>query len=109
LLIAIGAFLDPGATNLTRPQNVYFSQALVGFGALLFIGPAMGIGIPARCSPVRRTSSAGSSCSARPRTSEASRHRAVGTFQTVREKFHSHSLVEQSPANQSGGRRRPHA
>ena len=45
LLIAVGAFLDSGATNLTRPANVYLSQALVGFGALLFIGPAMGIGI----------------------------------------------------------------
>src|SRR6185503_19660245 len=44
-LIAIGAFMDSGATNLTRPQNLYISQSLVGFGALYFIGPAMLIGI----------------------------------------------------------------
>lgn len=45
LLIAVAAFLDSGATNLTGPRNFYVSQALVGFAALLFIGPAMAIGL----------------------------------------------------------------
>jgi MFS family permease len=39
--IAIGAFMDAGSNNLTRPANLYVSQALIGFGALLFIGPAL--------------------------------------------------------------------
>ena len=96
LLIAVGAFLDSGATNLTRPQNVYLSQALVGFGALLFIGPAMGIGIS-------RTLLAGPQnfiswivlFSSTQNLGNLIGSAVFGTFQTVREKFHSHSLVEQ--------------
>lgn len=45
LIIALGAGLDSGANNLTRPEQLYLSQALIGFGTTLFIGPALGIGI----------------------------------------------------------------
>jgi hypothetical protein len=41
LIIAVGAFMDSGANNLTRPPQIYLSQALIGFGTTLFIGPAM--------------------------------------------------------------------
>jgi MFS family permease len=96
LLIAVGAFLDSGATNLTRPENFYLSQALVGFGALLFIGPAMGIGIS-------RTLLAGPQnfiswivlFSSTQNLGNLIGTAVFGTFQTAREKFHSHSLVEQ--------------
>ncbi len=96
LLIAIGAFLDAGATNLTRPQNAYLSQALVGFGAILFVGPAMGIGIS-------RTLLAGPQnfiswivlFSSTQNLGGLMGTAIFGTFQTIREKFHSHSLVEQ--------------
>lgn len=44
-LIAVGAFLDMGATNLTRPPQMYASQAILGFAALLFIGPALLVGL----------------------------------------------------------------
>ena len=44
LSIALGAWLDSHATNLTRPHELYFSQALIGFGATLFIGPALAFG-----------------------------------------------------------------
>lgn len=44
LLIAWGAWLDSGATNITRPEQLYFSQALLGFGTTLFIGPALAFG-----------------------------------------------------------------
>lgn len=40
-LIAIGAFMDAHATVLTRPAQIYFSQALMAFAAAFFIGPAM--------------------------------------------------------------------
>ena len=40
LIIALGAFLDGSANNLTRPPQLYLSQALVGFGTTLFICPA---------------------------------------------------------------------
>ncbi|WP_331011247.1 MFS transporter [Sphingomonas sp.] len=44
-LIALGAYLDMGATNLTRPAQMYLSQAILGFAALLFIGPALLVGL----------------------------------------------------------------
>ena len=96
LLIALGAFLDAGATNLTRPANLYLSQALIGFGALLFIGPAMVIGIS-------RTLLAGPQnfiswivlFSATQNLGGLFGTAIFGTLQTVREKFHSHDLVEQ--------------
>jgi len=41
LIIAFAAWLDSHATNLTRPPQLYLSQALIGFGTTLFIGPAL--------------------------------------------------------------------
>lgn len=44
LIVALGAWLDSHATNQTRPQELYLSQALIGFGTTLFIGPALAFG-----------------------------------------------------------------
>ncbi len=44
LVIAAGAFMDSSATNVTRPPELYLSQALIGFGTTLFIGPALVFG-----------------------------------------------------------------
>lgn len=44
-LIAIGAFMDAHSTVLTRPAQLYFSQALIAFAAAFFIGPALMSGI----------------------------------------------------------------
>ncbi|MDR6625845.1 MFS transporter [Caulobacter segnis] len=41
LIIAAGAWLDSEATTLTRPAQLIMSQALIGFGATLFVGPAL--------------------------------------------------------------------
>jgi hypothetical protein len=96
IAIAIGAFLDAGATNLTRPQNIYFSQALIGFGALLFIGPAMAIGISrVLVSGTQNFLSWIVLFSATQNLGGLIGPAVFGTFQTMREKFHSHDLVEQ--------------
>lgn len=44
LVIALGALLDSQATNLTRPTQLMWSQGLIGFGTMLFIGPALAYG-----------------------------------------------------------------
>lgn len=44
-LIGIAAWLDSDASNLTRPENLYFSQAMIGFAAAYFLGPTMMAGI----------------------------------------------------------------
>jgi len=41
ICIGASALLDSHATNLTRPEQLYFSQSLIGFGTTLFIGPSI--------------------------------------------------------------------
>src|SRR5262249_37141166 len=41
LIIALSAWMDSHATNLTRPEQLYLSQSLVAFGSSLFLGPAL--------------------------------------------------------------------
>lgn len=41
LLIALGAWLDMGSNNLTRPDNLIVSQSLIAFSTTLFIGPVL--------------------------------------------------------------------
>ena len=43
-IVALGAWIDSDANNLTRPAQLYLSQALIGFGTCLFIGPALVFG-----------------------------------------------------------------
>ena len=95
LLVSVAAFLDSGATNLTGPPNFYLSQALVGFAGLLFIGPAMAVGLS-------RTLLAGPQnfiswlvvFLASQNLGGLVGPALFGTLQIVREKFHSSNLVE---------------
>jgi MFS family permease len=45
VLIVIGAAIDAHSTNLTRPMNMYFSQAIIGFAAVYFLGPMLMFGM----------------------------------------------------------------
>ncbi len=47
VVMAIGSFMDSHATVLTRPEQMYVSQALVAFGSGLFLPPAMAVGFAA--------------------------------------------------------------
>lgn len=47
VLIALGAWMDSHSTALTRPDQMYLSQALVAFGSGLFLPPAMAVGFSA--------------------------------------------------------------
>ena len=95
ILIAIGAFMDASATNLSRPANLYFSQALIGFASLLFLAQAMVIGIA-------RTLLAGGKhfvsfvvlFSLSQSVGGLVGTALLGTFQVAREKYHSHELVQ---------------
>jgi MFS family permease len=44
-LIAVGSFMDADATNLARPGSLHFTQALIAFAAIYFIGPTMMTGM----------------------------------------------------------------
>lgn len=43
--VALGAWLDSGATSQTRPHDIYLSQALVAYGSALFLPAAMAQGL----------------------------------------------------------------
>lgn len=94
--IAAGAYMDSYATNLTRPHDMYFSQALIAFGSGLFLPPALLAGLTKtlKQSPNLITSfvvvflftqSVGGLIGSA----------LFGSFVTLREKFHSSYLVEQ--------------
>lgn len=95
-LIAIGAFMDSDSTNLVRPSNFYFSQALIGFAAIIFLAEAVAIGIA-------RTLLAGRQFlvsfvvlfSLSQNLGGLIGSSFLGTFQTIRENFHSAELVQQ--------------
>jgi len=44
LTIALGAWLDTHSNNITRPAQLIWSQALLAFGSMLFIGPGLAYG-----------------------------------------------------------------
>jgi MFS family permease len=95
LLIGIGAAMDSSVTNLTRPEQMYLSQALIAFAGALFLPPAVLAGL---MSALRNgpnyilsfvivflgTQSLGGLIGSA----------VFGTFVTMREKFHSSILVE---------------
>ncbi|MBM7049200.1 MFS transporter [Rhizobium lusitanum] len=47
VMMAAGAFMDAQVTTLTRPEQMYLSQALVAAGAALFLPPSMSEGFKA--------------------------------------------------------------
>ncbi|MFC3215744.1 hypothetical protein [Novosphingobium panipatense] len=63
-LIAAGSFMDADASNLTRPAQMYLSQAMIAFAAVYFMGPTLLIGMLRALSKGPITSSAFRRCSA---------------------------------------------
>lgn len=95
VLIAIGAFMDADATNVTRPMNLMVSQALIGFASLLFLAQAMVIGIArALLAGPRNFVSFVVLFNISQSIGGLIGTAILGTFQIWREKFHSHELVQ---------------
>lgn len=96
VLIAIASFLDIDATNLTRPHDMFLSQGLLAFASGMFLGPLLitGIGKALRNGPnylvsfiVLFTMTQSLGGLAAPAL--------FGTYQVMREKYHSSHLTEQ--------------
>lgn len=94
-LLIVGALMDSQATNLTRPSEMYVSQALIAFAAALFLPPALLSGLMSALKNgpnyilsfiivFLTTQSIGGLFGSA----------VFGTFITIREKFHSSLLVE---------------
>ena len=93
-LIAAGAFMDARATSLTRPPQMYLSQFLIGLGSTLFIAPAMVSGIGKVIGQPKNLISFIVLFGMAQTMGGLVGSALLGTFQTVREKFHASQLAE---------------
>lgn len=94
-LIAIGAFMDASATNLTRPANLFLSQALIAFAAIYFVGPTMMVGLlRALAKGPSHIISFSAIFSISQTLGGLGGAAFLGSFQIVREKFHSNALAQ---------------
>nr|WP_238935005.1 MFS transporter [Pseudomonas typographi] len=90
VLVGVGSFMDADATNLTRPQNMFVSQTLLSFAAGMFMGPLMLVGVMSALKQgPHYIVSFSVLFSLTQSIGGLAGPAAFGTFQVVREKFHS--------------------
>lgn len=93
-LMATGSVMDSFSSNLTRPQNLYISQFLLGFGGTFFLGPTMVLGTKNVLTNPRNLVSFSVMFGICQNLGGLMGAALLGTFQIVREKFHSSMIVE---------------
>ncbi|MCJ2372136.1 MFS transporter [Pseudomonas sp. RGM 3321] len=93
-MMAIGAWMDSHSTNLTRQSNMYLSQFLLAFGGTFFLGPTLVLGISGVLANPRNMVSFSVLFGITQNIGGLIGSAALGTFQIVREKFHSSHIVE---------------
>tara|TARA_R110000868_G_scaffold375710_1_gene640352 strand:- start:2899 stop:4572 length:1674 start_codon:yes stop_codon:yes gene_type:complete len=95
-LIAIAAFLDTDASNLTRPAQLFLTQAMISFAAIYFIGPTMMAGIlQALAKGPSHIVSFSAVFGISQQLGGIGGAALLGSFQIMRERFHSEVLVQQ--------------
>ncbi|SFA93618.1 MFS transporter [Pseudomonas sp. NFPP24] len=93
-LMATGSVMDSFSSNLTRPQNLYVSQFLLGFGGTFFLGPTMVLGTRNVLANPRNLVSFSVMFGICQNLGGLIGAALLGTFQIVREKYHSSMIVE---------------
>ncbi|MFJ4196003.1 MFS transporter [Pseudomonas sp. NPDC089534] len=94
-LMATGSVMDSYSNNLTRPQNLYFSQFLLAFGSTFFLGPTMVLGTRNVLTNPRNLVSFSVLFGICNNLGGLIGAALLGTFQIAREKFHSSHIVDQ--------------
>jgi MFS family permease len=94
LLMALGAYMNAQATNLTRPEEIYFSQGLLAFGGALFLGPVVVAMFGSVIANPANLISFSVVFGITQNLGGLIGSSALGTFQIIREKYHSAILVE---------------
>jgi MFS family permease len=93
-LMATGSVMDSFSSNLTRPENLYVSQFLLGFGGTFFLGPTMVLGTKNVLANPRNLVSFSVMFGICQNLGGLIGAALLGTFQVVREKYHSSMIVE---------------
>lgn len=95
VLMMFASLMDAHSNSLTRPENFYFSQFLLGFGGAFFLAPALLAGIGGVVAEPRNLVSFSVLFGMSQNIGGLLGAALLGTFQVVREKFHSSQLTEQ--------------
>jgi MFS family permease len=95
LVMALGAWIDSHATNLTRPEELYASQAMLAFGGVLFLGPLLLTLMGSVVTNPGNLITFSVLFSLTQNIGGLIGSSLLGTWQVTREKFHSSILAEQ--------------
>ena len=95
LIMAMGAWIDSHANSLTRPEEMYVSQGLLAFGGVFFLGPLLltllGTVITNPANLITFSVLFGLTQNLGGLLGSS----LLGTWQVMREKFHSSSLADE--------------
>jgi MFS family permease len=94
VFMALGAWLDAHATNQTRAEQMYLSQSLLAFGGTLFLGPLVVSLIGSVIANPANLISFSVLFGLTQNLGGLLGSAIVGTFQVLREKYHSSVIVE---------------
>jgi MFS family permease len=95
LIMALGAWVDSHATNATRPAQLYVSQGMLAFGGVMFLGPLLLTLMGSVISNPANLISFSVLFGLTQNLGGLIGSSLLGTFQVVREKYHSSVLAEQ--------------
>ncbi|MFJ1469210.1 MFS transporter [Massilia orientalis] len=95
LIMALGAWIDSNATNATRPAQMYVSQGLLAFGGVMFLGPLLLTLLGSVIANPANLISFSVLFGLTQNLGGLIGSSLLGTFQLMREKYHSSVLAEQ--------------
>jgi MFS family permease len=95
LIMALGAWIDSHATSQTRPEEMYASQAMLAFGGVLFLGPLLLTLMGSVVTNPGNLITFSVLFSLTQNIGALLGSSLLGTWQVMREKFHSSILAEQ--------------
>jgi MFS family permease len=95
LIMAVGAWIDSTASNVTRPAQMYVSQGLLAFGGVMFLGPLLLTLLGSVIANPANLISFSVLFGLTQNLGGLIGSSLLGTFQVMREKYHSSVLAEQ--------------
>ncbi|ORM64689.1 MFS transporter [Pantoea rodasii] len=95
VVMIVASYMDAQSSPLTRGNNLYFSQFLLGFSSAFFLGPAMLLGIGGVVTQPKNLVSFVVLFGMSQNLGGLIGSAILGTFQTWREKYHSSLLGDQ--------------
>jgi MFS family permease len=94
MLMMLGSWIDSHATNLVRPEQMYVSQGMLAFGGTLFLGPVVVSLLGAVIANPANLISFSVLFGLTQNLGALLGSSLLGTFQVMREKFHSSQLAD---------------